>query len=120
MRLLRIILATVLGLSGVVAVASPAMADATCPSTGYICLWTGANYSGTKQTTNVWQTCQTFSGTMDENITSIKVSASTSANDWNLYFGLGCNGGFIQYANGTQIADLASGADNKFRSIRGA
>jgi hypothetical protein len=120
MRAMQMGLVAVLVATGITVVASPAMADTTCPASSYICVWTSPNYTGTANKTNVFFSCQNFAGAMDENITSLKVSASPAANDWKLYFGYNCTGAFVLYNNGTQIADLAAGADNVFSSVIGA
>lgn len=122
-RLLRAALVVLFAIGGgAFVVASPAMADATCPASSYLCMWMGANYTGTKLATNLsaGQFCQDVTGANDDNITAIKLSASPTSNDWNMYFGHGCTGSFIQYSNGTQIPDLAAGADNVFSSFQRA
>ena len=119
MRVIQMTLVAALVATGITVVASPAMADTTCPASGYICVWTSPNYTGTANKTNVFFTCQNFSGVMDENITSLKVSASPAANDWYLFYGYNCSGAFLQVNNGTQIADLAAGSDNVFSSVIG-
>lgn len=105
--------------AGIFVAASPAMADTTCPASSYLCMWMGANYTGTKLATNLsaGQFCQDVTGANDDNITAIKLSSSPSSNDWKMYFDHGCTGGFITYSNGTQIPDLATGADNVFSSF---
>lgn len=118
-RLIQGALVAVLVAAGLGVAASPAMADTTCSNAGFICAWTDANYTGSKMLTN-FVGCQNIASPWGNNITSLKVNASPSSNDWVMYFGTGCTGGFITYSNGTSIADLASAADNMFSSMRRA
>jgi fluoride ion exporter CrcB/FEX len=118
-RTLQLALVAVLATAGIGLVASPAMADTTCSNPGFICAWTDANYTGSKMLTN-FVGCQNIASPWGNNITSLKVNASPSNNDWVMYFGTGCTGGFITYSNGTSIADLASAADNMFSSMKRA
>lgn len=118
-RIIQGALVAMLVAAGLGVTASPAMADTTCSNAGFICAWTDANYTGSKMLTN-FVGCQNIASPWGNNITSLKVNASPSSNDWVMYFGTGCTGGFITYSNGTSIADLASAADNMFSSMRRA
>jgi len=119
-RALQALLAALVLTVGIGAVASPAMADTTCPTSGYLCAWTSTNFTGSKLATNAWDSCQNLSGSYDNNLTSIKVSGSPSSNDWELYSSYNCSGTFIVVSNGQWIANLATlGYDNTISSIRG-
>jgi hypothetical protein len=97
--------------------AAPAQAVTTCSFTGAACVWTGANYSGTRTVLQGWP-CTELEGGANNSTTSLKVNASPSSNDWTFYIDSGCDpaGGWITYSNGTSIADLASAVDNKYSS----
>ena len=103
-------------LGGAVA-AQPALADTTCPSVGYFCAWTSPNYTGTKTATNVNFTCQNFVSPIDNNISSLKVSATPNTGGWLLYYGYNCTGGFAFFAHGSLKPTLPAGDDNDFSSI---
>jgi hypothetical protein len=58
-----------------------------------------------------------MAGGTDNNTTSLKVNSNAS-NGWTLYVDHNCEdgNGWIWYAPGTAIADLASAVDNKYSS----
>lgn len=116
-RLIRAALVAILAVTSLGVAASPAMADTVCPSTGYICLWTSADYTGQKIATNV-RVCQNMVGAQDNAITSLKVSPNTASNDWRVYLGYNCSGTALAVGNGTKIPTLVGTIyDNDISSI---
>ena len=117
-RFLQVSLAALLVVIGLGAVANPAYAVTTCTTSGALCIWTGANYTGTRHVVQEFP-CDDFSVAdgKDNNTTSLKVNAN-AINGWTLFLGHNCSeiSGWIWYGPGTAIPDLASAVDNQFSS----
>lgn len=118
MRVLQIGLATLIATATLGVVANPAQAVTSCTTSGALCIWTGANYTGTRHVVQEFP-CDDFTTAdgKNNNTTSLKVNANATGG-WTLYLSHNCEGegGYIWYAAGTSIADLASAVDNQFSS----
>jgi hypothetical protein len=118
-RTLKILAVAVVAAVGLGVVAAPAEAVTTCPTSNYLCMWTSPNYTGSRTTTDQ-HVCQNIIAPWDNNITSLKVSATPSSNGWRLYKSYNCAGGvgtFLTVSAGTNISQLAATWDNDFSSI---
>jgi hypothetical protein len=82
----------------VAATQTPALAVTTCSFTGAACVWTGANYTGTRTVLQGWP-CTNLEGGANNTTTSLKVNASPSSNDWTFFVNAGCDpsAGWITY-----------------------
>lgn len=100
MKLFKLLAALILGLLPAMVIAQPAQA-ATC-NTLSVCMWTGANYTGTKYTWGTGQPtyCETLNGwTINNNMES--VMANHAGRFTRYYNSHNCTGTVLFWFNGS-------------------
>lgn len=111
-RTLTALVITLLGTVGALAIASPASANAPCPS-GYVCIYEHVGYNGSEY--DIWaggnrHTCVSYGfGFWWDRASSIRNYAGT---DVTFYANAYCGGSSLWMYNGMTIGDLGAWGKN--------